>query len=223
MCAKNKAGGNDKERKGKAEPVSGSQAPCQAPSRFLSAALQTQQGQGSGKTTATPGPPVPPHFSYFPAQIEGCCGGRGWAGMAVRAVLLLGLLLLSHQPGDTAILEANGNRSCRCLKSTRAFIPPAKYSSVEVWPVGSSCRRPEVVLTLKKNKRVCVTPEAPWIQLLIHKLTQRNGPKKALPRPRREALCCPWRNPTPSLPLSTSKESTVMNSSWDSNDTTPLP
>lgn len=44
-----------------------------------------------------------------------------------------------------AILEANGNRSCRCLKITRTFIPPEKYSSVEVWPVGSSCRRPEVV------------------------------------------------------------------------------
>ncbi|KAF2977613.1 hypothetical protein EK904_010718 [Melospiza melodia maxima] len=28
-------------------------------------------------------------------------------------------------------------------------------------------------LTLKKNRQVCVTPEAPWIQLLIHKLMQR--------------------------------------------------
>ena len=28
-------------------------------------------------------------------------------------------------------------------------------------------------LTLKKNKKVCVAPEAPWIQLLIFKLTQR--------------------------------------------------
>lgn len=44
-----------------------------------------------------------------------------------------------------AILEANGNLSCRCLKSTRAFIPPTTFSSIEVWPVGSSCRRLEVV------------------------------------------------------------------------------
>ncbi|KFQ12928.1 hypothetical protein AS28_11951, partial [Pygoscelis adeliae] len=34
------------------------------------------------------------------------------------------------------------------------------------------CRRKEIILTLKKNKKVCVAPEAPWIQLLIHKLTQ---------------------------------------------------
>lgn len=44
-----------------------------------------------------------------------------------------------------ALLEANGNLSCRCAKTTRAFIPPWKYGSVEVRPVGSSCRRPEVV------------------------------------------------------------------------------
>lgn len=191
-----------KERKGKAEPVSGSRAPCQAPSHILSAALQTQQGAGSGKTTATPGPPVPPHFSYFPAQIGGCGRGRAGAGMAVRVALLLGVLLATLRLGDAgeaplgwawgmlgavrlsgfkvgdpggrwremhcsetvlgwaagfgvmrepwpcappAILEANGNLSCRCLKSTRTFISPEKYSSIEVWPVGSSCRRLEVV------------------------------------------------------------------------------
>lgn len=44
-----------------------------------------------------------------------------------------------------ALLEANGNLSCRCAKTTRGFISPRKYSSVEVWPVGSSCRRLEVV------------------------------------------------------------------------------
>lgn len=43
------------------------------------------------------------------------------------------------------LLEANGNLSCRCAKMTRGFISPRKYSSVEVWPVGSSCRRLEVV------------------------------------------------------------------------------
>ncbi|KFZ65230.1 hypothetical protein N321_07567, partial [Antrostomus carolinensis] len=34
------------------------------------------------------------------------------------------------------------------------------------------CRRKEIILTLKKNRKVCVTPEAPWIQMLIHKLMQ---------------------------------------------------
>lgn len=44
-----------------------------------------------------------------------------------------------------ALLEANSNLSCRCAKITKVFIPPRKFSSIEVWPVGSSCRRLEVV------------------------------------------------------------------------------
>ncbi|POI26235.1 hypothetical protein CIB84_010015 [Bambusicola thoracicus] len=65
--------------------------------------------------------------------------------MAVRAALLLGLLLVVLCPGDAAILEANGNLNCRCAKTTTAFIPLRKYESVEVRPVGSSCRRLEVL------------------------------------------------------------------------------
>ncbi|NXH25866.1 CXCL5 protein, partial [Myiagra hebetior] len=76
------------------------------------------------------------------------------------------------------ILEANGNLSCRCLKSTRAFIPPEQYSSVEVrpvggscrGPVGSSCRRLEVVIKLKNLKRVCVDPDTPWVKKLLQDL-----------------------------------------------------
>ncbi|RMC13598.1 hypothetical protein DUI87_08674 [Hirundo rustica rustica] len=91
--------------------------------------------------------------------------------MAVRAALLLGVLLASHRPGDTAILETNGNLSCRCLKRTRAFIPPEKYGSIEVWPVGSSCRRLEVVIKLKNLKRVCVDPDTSWVKKLLQDLS----------------------------------------------------
>ncbi|KAM7053127.1 alveolar macrophage chemotactic factor-like [Acridotheres tristis] len=79
-----------------------------------------------------------------------------------------------------SILEANGNLSCRCLKSTRAFIPPAKYSSIEVWPVGSSCRRPEVVIKLKSRKRVCVDPDTLWVKKLLQDLPHLR--KKKTPR-----------------------------------------
>ncbi|NXG18715.1 IL8 protein, partial [Grallaria varia] len=68
------------------------------------------------------------------------------------------------------LLEANGNLSCRCRKTTRAFIPPEKYSSVEVRPVGSSCRRPEVVIKLKTLERVCVDPNSPWVKKLLQDL-----------------------------------------------------
>ncbi|RMC13599.1 hypothetical protein DUI87_08675 [Hirundo rustica rustica] len=58
--------------------------------------------------------------------------------------LLLLLLLLSHS-ARTAILEVNGNLSCRCAKTTSEYISPKKYESIEIRPVGSSCRRTEII------------------------------------------------------------------------------
>ncbi|XP_054679336.1 alveolar macrophage chemotactic factor-like [Grus americana] len=90
--------------------------------------------------------------------------------MAARAALLLGLLLATHRPGDAALLEANSNLSCRCARTTRAFIHPWKYSSIEVRPVGSSCRRLEVVIKLKNQGRVCVDPDTSWVKKLLQDL-----------------------------------------------------
>ncbi|NXX56644.1 IL8 protein, partial [Scopus umbretta] len=68
------------------------------------------------------------------------------------------------------ILEANGNLRCRCTKTTRTFISPRKYSSIEVRPVGSSCWRLEVVIKLKSLERVCVDPDIPWVKKLLQDL-----------------------------------------------------
>ncbi|XP_074011241.1 alveolar macrophage chemotactic factor-like [Numenius arquata] len=100
--------------------------------------------------------------------------------MAARVVLVLGVLLVTHRPGDAALLEANGNLSCRCAKTTRSFISPSKYSSIEVRPVGSSCRRLEVVIKLKSLERVCVDPNTPWVKKLLQDLP--NLRKKEAPR-----------------------------------------
>ncbi|XP_025959342.2 C-X-C motif chemokine 13-like [Dromaius novaehollandiae] len=90
--------------------------------------------------------------------------------MACRAALLLWLLLGAHRPADAALLEANGNLSCRCAKTTATFIPPRRYGSIEVRPAGSSCWRQEVVITLKNRKRVCVEPTTPWMKKLLQDL-----------------------------------------------------
>ncbi|NXH16522.1 IL8 protein, partial [Bucco capensis] len=68
------------------------------------------------------------------------------------------------------LLETNSNLSCRCAKTTRNFISPRRYSSIEVWPVGSSCRRLEVVIKLKSLERVCVDPDTPWVKKLLQDL-----------------------------------------------------
>ncbi|NXU98274.1 IL8 protein, partial [Cettia cetti] len=68
-----------------------------------------------------------------------------------------------------AILEVNGNLSCRCAKSTSEYISPKKYESIEIRPVGSSCRRTEIIIKLTTGK-VCVNPEAPWVKKLLKRI-----------------------------------------------------
>ncbi|XP_065592545.1 C-X-C motif chemokine 13-like [Cyrtonyx montezumae] len=97
----------------------------------------------------------------------------------LRMVLALGLLLSSLLPGDGLSLESLlTNKRCKCVKVTAQVIGLGLILAIDVTPPGIHCRRKEIVLTLKRNKKVCVAPEAPWIQLLIHKLTQRDVTKK---------------------------------------------
>ncbi|XP_027554323.1 C-X-C motif chemokine 2-like [Neopelma chrysocephalum] len=105
------------------------------------------------------------------------------------AALALLLLLSNLVPGGSLSLESLlTNMRCKCIKSTAQVINLGLILTIDVAPPGLHCRRKEIILTLKKNKRVCVAPEAPWIQLVIHRLTQRNAASRAAAaRPRREA------------------------------------
>ncbi|XP_010019840.1 PREDICTED: C-X-C motif chemokine 13-like [Nestor notabilis] len=105
------------------------------------------------------------------------------------ATLAMALLMGNLVPGGGLSLESLlTNMRCKCIKWTAQVINLGLIFAIDVTPPGIHCRRKEIILTLKKNKKVCVAPEAPWIQLLIFKLTQRNVTKKAAAvRRRREA------------------------------------
>ncbi|XP_064507438.1 uncharacterized protein LOC135412617 isoform X1 [Pseudopipra pipra] len=106
---------------------------------------------------------VPPHLPPL-------WGAEIWCGLLWGAGLSLESLLT--------------NMRCKCIKSTAQVINLGLILTIDVTPPGLHCRRKEIILTLKKNKRVCVAPEAPWIQLLVHRLTQRYaGTKRHLQRP----------------------------------------
>ncbi|XP_010215848.1 PREDICTED: C-X-C motif chemokine 13 [Tinamus guttatus] len=74
-----------------------------------------------------------------------------------------------------AILEMNGNLSCRCVKTTSEYISPKRYESIEIRPVGSTCRRMEIIIKLKTFSKVCVNPEALWVKKLLKRIA---GTKK---------------------------------------------
>ncbi|KAM9030321.1 interleukin-8-like isoform 1-T1 [Ara ararauna] len=69
-----------------------------------------------------------------------------------------------------AILEVNGNLNCRCIKTTSDYMSPKRYESIEIRPVGSTCRRTEIIIKLKTSGKVCVNPDAPWVKKLLKRI-----------------------------------------------------
>ncbi|XP_029876699.1 C-X-C motif chemokine 6-like [Aquila chrysaetos chrysaetos] len=69
-----------------------------------------------------------------------------------------------------SILEVNGNLNCRCVKTTSDYISPKRYESIEIRPVGSTCRRMEIIIKLKTPGKVCVNPDAPWVKKLLKRI-----------------------------------------------------
>ncbi|XP_009951233.1 PREDICTED: C-X-C motif chemokine 13 [Leptosomus discolor] len=97
---------------------------------------------------------------------------RAPAGVGTGAPLLswLLLLLVMSYSAHTAILEVNGNLNCRCVKTTSDYISPKRYESIEIRPVGSTCRRTEIIIKLKTSGKVCVNPDAPWVKKLLKRI-----------------------------------------------------
>ncbi|XP_075278293.1 C-X-C motif chemokine 2-like [Opisthocomus hoazin] len=95
------------------------------------------------------------------------------AGVGTGAPMLPWLLLLllatSHS-ARAAILEVNGNLNCRCVKTASEYISPKRYESIEIRPVGSTCRRTEIIIKLKSPGKLCVNPDAPWVKKLLKRI-----------------------------------------------------
>ncbi|XP_048797727.1 interleukin-8-like [Lagopus muta] len=95
-----------------------------------------------------------------------------WGGTGAAALpwMVLLLVLVVMSVSQAAILEVNGNLSCRCVKTTSDYISPKRYDSIELRPVGSTCRRTEIIIKLKSSAKVCVNPDAPWVKKLLKRI-----------------------------------------------------
>uniref|UniRef100_A0A8C3BU13 Chemokine interleukin-8-like domain-containing protein n=1 Tax=Cairina moschata TaxID=8855 RepID=A0A8C3BU13_CAIMO len=91
---------------------------------------------------------------------------RGTGATELLGLLLLVMVMMMMSP----ILEVNGNLSCRCVKTTSDYISPKRYESIEIRPVGSTCRRTEIIIKLRTSSKVCVNPEAPWVKKLLKRI-----------------------------------------------------
>ncbi|NP_001134571.1 C-X-C motif chemokine 13 precursor [Salmo salar] len=71
-------------------------------------------------------------------------------------------------------------RTCRCIRTSSAFISPMRFHKLEILPAGSHCSRIEIIVTKKDKTIVCVNPEARWINKVIA-LLQRNKASAGVP------------------------------------------
>ncbi|XP_075606814.1 C-X-C motif chemokine 2-like [Balearica regulorum gibbericeps] len=101
---------------------------------------------------------------------------RAPAGLGTGPPVLLWLLaavvvlVAMSRSARAAILEVNGNLNCRCVKTTSDYMSPKRYESIEIRPVGSTCRRTEIIIKLKSSGKVCVNPDAPWVKKLLKRI-----------------------------------------------------
>ncbi|KAF4088684.1 hypothetical protein AMELA_G00057470 [Ameiurus melas] len=78
--------------------------------------------------------------------------------------LLLVLLGLSCLQSFTMALSANGASEC-CFEFLKKPLPMANVVSYE--ETRSDCSVPGVILTTRKNLRVCADPEVDWVKQII--------------------------------------------------------
>nr|XP_046204737.1 C-X-C motif chemokine 13-like isoform X2 [Oncorhynchus gorbuscha] len=60
--------------------------------------------------------------------------------------------------------------TCRCIRTSPAFISPTRFHKLEILPAGAHCSRMEMIVTKKDKTIICVNPEAKWIKKVIARL-----------------------------------------------------
>ncbi|XP_066431026.1 C-X-C motif chemokine 13-like [Eleutherodactylus coqui] len=58
-------------------------------------------------------------------------------------------------------------RRCKCLRTTNDFIHQQHFHRINIYHERENCRRKEIIIFLKNRNRVCVNPEAEWVQVQI--------------------------------------------------------
>ncbi|XP_078258427.1 interleukin-8-like [Rhinoraja longicauda] len=81
------------------------------------------------------------------------------------SVTILILLLCAITTQGIPILVAHGR--CHCIGTSSKVIHPHSIQSLKYIPRGSHCENAEIIVTRKNGKKVCVDPEAKWLEVLI--------------------------------------------------------
>ncbi|XP_055521912.1 interleukin-8-like [Leucoraja erinacea] len=85
-----------------------------------------------------------------------------------RAVSVTILILLLCAVTAQGIPSLGLQGRCNCIRTTSAFIHPMLIRSLKYIPGGSHCENTEIIITLRHKRKVCVNPDAKWVQAFIN-------------------------------------------------------
>ncbi|NXY71453.1 GROA protein, partial [Glareola pratincola] len=66
-----------------------------------------------------------------------------------------------------------GELRCRCPRAVSEVIPPRRLARVELVAEGPHCAVPEVIATTKQGQTICLSPSAPWVQIILTRILKR--------------------------------------------------
>ncbi|XP_028271124.1 C-C motif chemokine 5-like isoform X2 [Parambassis ranga] len=72
-------------------------------------------------------------------------------------------------------------RNCYCIQTSWDPVPARAIQKLEVFLPSGQCRRSQIVITKRSGSKVCINPEAKWIQELLNTLQNKNVTSTAVP------------------------------------------
>ncbi|XP_078070713.1 interleukin-8-like [Mustelus asterias] len=80
-------------------------------------------------------------------------------------VMILILLLCAITTQGIPIPGTQGR--CQCPETSSNPINPRFIKNLKYIPKGTHCETAEIIITMRKGSRVCVSPDADWVKIII--------------------------------------------------------
>ncbi|XP_041033766.1 interleukin-8-like [Carcharodon carcharias] len=94
-----------------------------------------------------------------------------------RAITVMIVILLLCAITTQGIPIPGTQGRCQCPQTTSNPINPKQIKNLKYIPKGSHCETLEIIVTMKNGNRLCVSPDAGWVKIII-KATKGARPHK---------------------------------------------
>ncbi|XP_043917147.1 interleukin-8-like [Protopterus annectens] len=72
-----------------------------------------------------------------------------------------------------ATIARGNDLRCQCIMTESKKPPFNLVKNIEIIPEGPHCDKVQVILTLKSDQKICLNPNAPWVEVIIKHLLKK--------------------------------------------------